>query len=116
MEALAWGKLVLTFWCKLMTPSDVFQGLFSKLRYLFPTNILINLYYSVIFSHLIYCIEIWSNATKENLNTLLVLQNKILRIITFSPFDASATPLYKQFSILNIYLLYKHRLGVLMYQ
>eukprot|EP00732_Lithocolla_globosa_P001079 Lithocolla_globosa_v1_NODE_479_length_3945_cov_27.737018.p2 type:complete len:374 gc:universal NODE_479_length_3945_cov_27.737018:2311-3432(+) len=67
-------------------------GIFCKLRYYCPLRILIQLYYALIYSHFIYCLEIWgSSDTKSTyLQPLLIIQKKILRIITFSNYRSHA--------------------------
>src|SRR5271165_4315852 len=51
-------------------------GVINKLRFKLPTNILLNLYHSLVYSHLIYCIIIWGSACTTNLNPLFVLQQR----------------------------------------
>eukprot|EP00732_Lithocolla_globosa_P001727 Lithocolla_globosa_v1_NODE_932_length_3064_cov_7.400798.p2 type:complete len:206 gc:universal NODE_932_length_3064_cov_7.400798:2155-2772(+) len=93
-------------------------GIFCKLRYFCPRKTLINLYYAFIYSHFIYCIEIWGNSdpTITYLKPILILQKKILRIITFSGYQAHALPLFKKLEILHIYDIFKFRISLLVYQ
>ncbi len=41
-----------------------------------------NVYYSLIYSHIIYAIEAWGSAFKTELEKLLVLQKKAMRLMT----------------------------------
>ena len=49
-------------------------GIMYKLRPFLPLKIMKNVYYSLIYSHLVYGIEVWGSACKTELNKLLVLQ------------------------------------------
>ena len=43
-----------------------------------------NVYYSLIYSHLVYGIEVWGSACKTELNKLLVLQKRSMRLMTYN--------------------------------
>ena len=60
------------------------------------TGTLINLYRSVIEPHLSYCFSVWGSCGASKLDMLKKLQNKAARIVTNSPFDASAAPLLQR--------------------
>jgi len=59
-------------------------GLLYKIRYFVDVKIIKTLYYSLVFPHLIYGIEVWGSADELHLNKLLVLQKKIVRLICYS--------------------------------
>ena len=59
-------------------------GLLYKLRYFVDTKIIKTLYYSLVYPHLIYGIEVWGSANDTHLNKLLILQKKIVRLICYS--------------------------------
>ena len=59
-------------------------GVMYKLRSYLPLRLLKNIYYSLIYSHLIYAIEVWGSAFNNELDKLLVLQKKALRLMTFN--------------------------------
>ena len=50
---------------------------------LLPLKIMKNVYYSLIYSHLVYGIEVWGSACKTELNKLLVLQKRAMRLMTY---------------------------------
>ena len=50
----------------------------------FNNSVLINLYNTVVFPYLIYCVEVWGNALSTHIQPLIKLQNNIVRIITYS--------------------------------
>ena len=55
-----------------------------KLRYYLKQKMLVNIYYSLIYSHLNYAVQVWGSACKTELNKLLLLQKKAVRMITFN--------------------------------
>ena len=59
-------------------------GVLSKLRYFTNIHILKKLYYALIQPFLVYGIIVWNNTYETTLNPLLILQKRVLRIITFS--------------------------------
>jgi len=62
-----------------------FTSIFYKLRYTVSPTILRTLYFAFVHPHLLYGIELYGNATRSNLNKLIILNNKILRIIQNKP-------------------------------
>ena len=58
----------------------------SILCYCVNLDILINLYYSLIYPFLIYGLVVWGSTYPTNINPLLILQKLALRIMTFSKF------------------------------
>ena len=69
---------------------------------------LINLYYSYIYPYLIYCIEIWGISPQTHLNPLLLMQKKIIRIMTFTSYHAHTAPIFRDLEILTIDKLIVH--------
>ena len=78
-------------------------GVLSKLRYYVHTNILINLYYTLIYPFLIYCIIVWGNTYPSTIQPLFVLQKKAMRIMTFSEYNEHSSPLFKLLNIIKIF-------------
>ena len=80
----------------------------------FNTSALINLYNAFVFPYLIYCVEIWGNALSIHIQSLVKLQNKIVRIITSS--YHTTEQLYTNTGILPFKILVRHRIGLLMHK
>ena len=55
-----------------------------KLRPFLPLNVMKNVYYSIIYSHIVYAIEVWGSAFKTELNKIFVLQKRVTRLLTFN--------------------------------
>jgi hypothetical protein len=75
--------------------------------YLDPKLNLKTLYYSLIHSHLVYAIHIWSSALNSTLNCLVKLQKKAIRVINHAPYNCHTEPLFKQCEILPLMYLVK---------
>jgi len=70
-------------------------GAISKLRHYVDLDTLRVVYYSLVYPYLQYGALIWGNTYKSRLKPIDVLNNKAVRIMTFSDYRAHAPPLYK---------------------
>ena len=84
-------------------------GVMYKLRPYLPLEIMKNIYYSLIYSHINYGIEAWGYAFQIYLNKLEVLQKRALRLMTFNdkfpdiPGPLIDTnPIFKELKLLKI--------------
>ena len=68
-------------------------GIMYKARRYLNKGSLKNLYYTYMYSYFIYCIEIWGSAANFHLNSLFLLQKKIIGIMTFSHYVAHTDPI-----------------------
>ena len=91
-------------------------GIIRRLKSIFPSSVLLTLYNSLIYPYLCYCCIIWGNAYSCTLNSLEVLQNRAIRIITNSYFRASAGPLFHRLNLLRITDIHKFQTLIFMYQ
>ena len=76
-------------------------GILYKIQRFLDMNTLIQMYHSFVFLYLIYCAEIWGNASAIHLDPLIKIQKKSFRAITFSEFSAFSEPLFLRTNILN---------------
>ena len=84
-------------------------GLLYKIRHFVNMDIMRILYYSLVYPHLLYAIEVWGSAGDTYLNKLLMLQKRIVRLITFSDkrqFDYSFQPSDPLFSKLGFHKIF----------
>jgi len=81
-----------------------------------PVKVLITIYFASVHSHLLCGIEIYGNTYRAYLNRLMVLNNKLLRILQSAPCKTSVSDLYENFNTLNIPDLYNFQLLVLIHQ
>ena len=84
-------------------------GLMYKIRpYVFSTTLL-TLYYSLTYPHLLYGIEIWGSANIIQINRLLILQKRAVRIISFKDRRQNnfafpeSNPLFMKLKVLKIH-------------
>ncbi len=91
-------------------------GILAKARKVLDTKSLVTLYNSLIMPYFTYCIIIWGNTYSTYLHRLHTCQKKIIRIITFSEFNAHTRPLLIKLKILNIYQLYEYFVGMFVYK
>ena len=73
------------------------------------------LYYSLIYPYFQYCIIVWGSTYPTNLNRLILLQKRTVRIVNKKPFDAHTDPLFRDLKFLKIVDIYSLHLGKLMY-
>jgi hypothetical protein len=79
----------------------------NKVKHSLNRKYLTQLYYSLVYPHLLYGIVLWGNTYNIYLNKLIVLQKKIIRTITGSLFNAHTESLFKSLHILKITDIYK---------
>ena len=58
-------------------------GIMYKLRPFLPLKVLKNVYYSLVYSHIVYAIEVWGSTSKTEMNKILILQKKAMRLMTY---------------------------------
>jgi hypothetical protein len=61
-----------------------------------------SLYYSLVHSHLIYAIQVWSTTSQGNINSLFKLQKQAIRLIHNAKYNAHTESLFKESKILPI--------------
>ena len=96
-EHLTWGPQIL----KVNASLSRANRLLSKARYFLPLNHLLQLYYGQFYSKMTYGCQLWGENINENSQTS-ILQRKAIRIITFSDFQATTNPLFKELKMLKL--------------
>ena len=84
-------------------------GVMYRVHPFITLTIMKNLYYSLVYPHLLYGIQAWGFGFQTDLNKLIILQKKTVRMMTFNdislgirgPLPHSA-PIFKELSILRI--------------
>ena len=87
---LSWDFHVNQLSKKLSRTNDIL----SKIRHFVSMKILISIYYSIFYSHILYGCSVWSMTTKTNLDIITVLQKKCIRIINHAPFNSHTNELF----------------------
>ena len=97
-STLSWRQHVLFISSK-MSKSP---GIISRLRHFVPTDTLLSIYQSLIQPYITYGIAVWGQAAPTNLDKLLILQKRALRLIHFAPYRSHAIPLFNHYNILPL--------------
>ena len=58
-------------------------GVLYKIKPFVNLKILKTLYYSLIYPHLIYAIEVWGSADTTHMNRIIMLQKRIVRMMSY---------------------------------
>ena len=90
-------------------------GILNKLKYFLPSSELLKLYYSLIYSHSNYGHAVWGSTCPTYSNKLKLLQNKTIRIVTFSHMLNSSKPLYIKTNILPLRKLFEFETAKIIY-
>ena len=96
-SALSW-RYHLTELSKKLTRT---VGLFYKIRHYVPQDTLLLLYHAIFAPFLAYGVPVWGLTYPSLLNPISVLQNKILRVITFSDKNAPSIPIFHSLKVLR---------------
>ena len=91
-------------------------GIMYQARKYLNRQTLANLYNSYIYPYLVYCVESWGNVASCHLDPLFILQKKMVRIITFSNYDAPSQVIFRELNILPLYHLVQNRISFMMYK
>ena len=77
-------------------------GLFCKIRYYVPLEILKQLYYSLFYSFVSYGITVWGLTYKSLVQKLIVIQKKIVRVMTSNKMNGYTSSIFIQLEFLKI--------------
>ena len=77
-----------------------------QLRTYVDTATLYMIYFSLIQSHLIYCISSWGSASQKALHPAEILQKCVIRLMTFKNSRAHTHPLFKSLKTMKLKDLY----------
>ena len=90
-------------------------GVIFKASFCLSSVSLCTLYYSLVYPYLVYCVSVWGSTYTSNLNSIFLLQKKVIRIISKSDFDAHTEPLFKNLKILKFQDIYSFHTLKFMY-
>ena len=96
-------------------------GLLYKIRPFVNMKVMKTLYYSLVYPHLTYAIEVWGSAGITILNRLLVLQKRIVRMLTYSDTRKSdysfpsSNPIFFKEQVFKVFDIFKMRIAQFIY-
>ena len=102
-EVLSWNKQIEEICSKLSRAN----GILSKLRHLVPQSICISVYYSIFYTHLLYGCLVWSYTKQGNIDRLIKLQKRCVRIVSFSDFNFPTTTIFRNLKLLKLSEVFK---------
>ena len=74
------------------------SGILNRLKYIYPTHILLTIYKSLFVPHINYGSLVWG----QNFNSISKLQKKVIRTVTRSNYIAHSEPLLKELNLLSV--------------
>ena len=86
-----------------------YVGIFYKLSLKLPQKVLKMLYFSLIYPHILYAVEIYANTYLVYLHDLIILNNRILRILQHKPLHVATCDLYRSFNTLPVNILFQYQ-------
>jgi len=90
-------------------------GILSKLRYYVNSDILVKLYYALIYPFLTYGLISWGNTYSSTTQPLFILRKRAMRVMTFSKFHEHSSPIFKHLNIVKLPDLVFLNIAVFMY-
>lgn len=93
-----------------------YNGIIRKIRPFLPPESLRTLYETLVLPYLNYCTVIWADKNNSHLDSLFLLQKKVIRTCTFSLWLAHTDPLFQSLNTLKIHDIYLFQLGTFMYK
>ena len=82
-------------------------GSLYKLRHYASKKVLIMMYYSLIYPFFIYALPVYGTANHIHLNSIHLLQKKVVRSVTLSDSISHSLPLFKELQVLTIFEVFK---------
>ena len=73
-----------------------------KARHFVPPDELRSIYFSIFSSHMVYGCQVWGQNINVHIEKIQKLQNRAMRIISFSNYQADSNPIYKIKKILKL--------------
>ena len=93
-----------------------YVGIFYKIRQKLPTHCLRDLYFALVYPNLIYGIEIYANTCKSFLDEIIIINNKILRILQRKPISSNVYDLYYDYNTVPLNMLFTLKLLLFMHK
>ena len=110
-EHLSWKPHILSVSRKI----SKLIGILYKSSFCLPKTSLRSLYYSLVYPYWIYCVSVWGSTYQSNLNRIIILQKKMIRIISKVSFDSHTGVHFKEQEILKLSDIYLYQISKFMY-
>ena len=90
--------------------------MFYSIRNLLTNRLKMQLYYSMVYSRIIYGIVLYGACRNSLLNKVQVLQNKLLKVLYNLPFRTDTNELHSNLKILKVKDIYKYQVEQFVYE
>ena len=85
----------------------------NKAKRILPAYSIKSLYYALVHSHMMHCIQAWGNSTAAQ--KIFLLQKRIIRILSMKDYRSHTEPLFKFHNILKFNDLYNLQVALFMF-
>jgi hypothetical protein len=111
-EKLSWRQHIISIKKKIAKQI----GILCRARRVLNSKSLASLYHSFVYPFFTYGLEIWGRTFKMDIESLFLLQKKIIRIISSAKYREGTEPLFKNLGILPLQNLYEYRMLMFLYK
>ena len=91
-------------------------SILKMLKFTFPSNVLKNIYFSLIYPYYTYCNLVWGSAVSTHLDILVKLQKKAIRSISKVGYLDHTGPLFNNLKLLQVNEIYNYNCAKFIYQ
>ena len=91
-------------------------GILYKASFCLHQQALKTLYYCLVYPYLQYCLSVWGSTYSSNLNRLVLLQKKAVRIIARKKYDAHTAPIFVNLDMLKFNSIYCFQIAKILFQ
>ena len=109
---LNWDKHIVT----IKTKANRALGLIKYSKKYLPSDVLNKMYREIVEPHLSYCCSVWGCCSESKIDVLQKIQNRAARIVTSSPYDASAAAIIESLGWSTISDLIRKETATLAYE
>ena len=91
-------------------------GVLGKTREVLNYKSLLTLYHTLILPYLSYCVEVWGNTYRSNLNPLYIIQKRAIRIVHKAGFYDHTNELFLRSNTMKLFDLVEFKTAQLMFK
>ena len=88
----------------------------NRAKSVLNTKHLSNLYYSMVYTHIIYGLSLWGAASKVHLYPLDIMHKKIIRVVGGAKYNSHTAPILHKLSMLSLEDIYRKQTCMYMYK
>ena len=90
-------------------------GIIRKSSFYLSKSSLRSLYYAMVYPYLYYCNIVWASTYNTNLQRIVRLHKRVIRILNRAKYDAPSRPIFKELKILDFEQIHSLQLGLFMF-